>query len=376
MERSYGLADRERRVPVTAETRFGIASITKPMTLMLALQLLQEKKLGYTDTLERWISGFPSGGRITVEHLLRHRSGIPHRVTTEKDESQPMTAAELVEYARRCTLLFEPGARSSYSSAGFSVLARVLELASGRPYGDLLRERLLEPLGITPIAHLNNRTLLPDRAASYVPGAAGFENAPLKDYSFLVGAGSVFSTTRDLHRLLQAVVSGKLGESIRLSSVRDGGVHWNGSFNGFRAFADWDSATGLEIVFTGNVHTGAPDLLRKAIPRIIAGEQVEPAVVPAPAIASIPADSLRRYEGVYLLANGTRLEVRARDGHLFANDWIMAPLSETRFFSLRDYGEVTVVFGTGGKVERLDWKVEGNTLPAPRIGDLESGARP
>ena len=111
---------------------------------MLALQLIMEKKLGYRDTLERWIRGIPSGDRITIEHLLRHRSGIPHRVTTEKDETQPMTAADVVEFARHSTLLFEPGSRSSYSSAGFSVLSRVLELASGKSYADLLAERLLD----------------------------------------------------------------------------------------------------------------------------------------------------------------------------------------------------------------------------------------
>jgi len=376
VERSYGYANRELSVPITPETRFCIASITKPMTVMLAIQLMQEKKLAYTDTLERWIPGLPSGRRITVEHLLRHRAGFPHRVTTEKDETQPMTAADMVEFARRCTLLFEPGARSSYSSTGFSVLARVLELASGKRYGELLRERLCEPFGLTGTAHLDQRTVLPGRATSYVPGRFGFENAPLKDHSFLVGAGSVYSTARDLHRLLQAVVTGRLGESIRLSTVRDGRVNWNGSTNGFRAFADWDSASGLAIIYAGNVHTGAPDMLRKTLARILAGERVGPAALPEPAIVHLPDAALRRCEGIYQLANGTPLEVRARDGYLFANEWPMAPLSETHYFSLRDYGEVTVVFDAAGKPERLDWKVEGNTLPAPRTGELPDASGP
>ena len=86
--------------------------------------------------------------------------------------------------------------------------------------------------------------------------------------------------------------------------------------------------------------------------------------------------ALRRCEGVYQLANGTRLEVRAREGYLFANEWTMAPLSETHYFSLRDYGEITVVFDAAGKPERLDWKVEGNTLPAPRTGGLPAASGP
>lgn len=370
VERAYGFAQRELRVPVTAETRFCIASVTKPMTSMLAIQLMQERKLGYTDTLERWLPGLPSGGRITVEHLLRHRAGFPHRVTTDKDETRPMSAADMVEFARRCTLLFEPGSRTSYSSTGFSVLARVLELAGGRPYGELLRERLCEPLGMTHTSHADLRALMPDRAVSYVPGRIGLENAPLKDLSFLVGAGSVYSTARDLHRLAQAVASGRLGDAVRQSWVRDGRINWNGSTNGFRAFVDWDSASGIAIVFAGNVHTGAPDLLRKVVPRIVAGERVEPAARPEPPVARVSDEALRRCEGVYQLGNGTRLEVRARDGWLFANEWTLAPLSDTRFFSLRDYGEVTVVLDAAGRPERLDWKVAGDSLPAPRIGDL------
>jgi len=370
IERDYGFADRERKVRVTPETRFNIASVTKPMTLMLAIQLMHERKLGLTDTLERWIPGLPSGNRMTVEHLLRHRSGIPHRITTEKDETQPMSASEFVAFARRCTLDFEPGTRSSYSSAGFSVLARVLELAGGRTYDQLLHQRLLDSLGMSHTSEPDSRVLLPDRALSYVPGPRGFENAPLKDYSFLVGAGSVFSTVGDLNRLIRAAVSGRLGEGIRASTVRNGKLAWNGNSNGFVAWADWDSATGTTLIFAGNVHTGATELLHGAARRIAAGETLPPATVPGLAEVTVADSSLRRVEGVYRLENGTRLEVRARDGVLWSNDWVMQPVSATRFFSPRDYGDVTAVAGPSGRVERLDWTQSGTVYPAPRISDL------
>ena len=214
VERSWGEANRELGVSNAPETRFCIASVTKPMTLVLAIQLIQEDKLALADTLGKWIPGFPRGGQITVEHLLRHCAGIPHRVTTEKDETVPLTAADMVEYARRSTFLSLPGEKSLYSSAGYSVLARVLELASGQSYEELIRDRLFAPLGMAHSTHANARTLLPLRAASYVPGLHAIENAPLKDSSFLVGAGSIWSTARDLHRLLRAVASHRLGEGV------------------------------------------------------------------------------------------------------------------------------------------------------------------
>jgi CubicO group peptidase (beta-lactamase class C family) len=374
-ERSWGLAQRELGVPITPETRINIASITKPMTMILALQLVEERKLALADTLGRWIPGFPAGDSITVEHLYRHRSGIPHRVTTEQDETVPMRPADLVAFARKAPLQFAPGTASSYSSAGYTVLTRVLELAAGRTYEQLLEERLFRPLGMTRTLHADARTLVEGRAASYVPGLHGIANAPLKDMSFLAGAGSLLSTARDLHVLLRAVLDGRLGAGARGSLVRGGRVAWNGSSNGFRAFADWDSASGLAIVFAGNVHTGAPDLVRQAIPRLVAGETVPPPALPdlAAAIAGAGPErttALRAYEGVYQLGNGVRLEVRARDGVLAANEWILVPTPEGAFFSLRDYGTVTPVRAADGRVERFDWKVGADTWPAPRVADL------
>jgi hypothetical protein len=213
------------------------------------------------------------------------------------------------------------------------------------------------------------RVIVPDRASSYVPTTTGYENAPLKDMSFLVGAGSVWSTARDLHRLVRAVVSGKMGESARLSWVRSGRLEWNGSSNGFRAFASYDSASGLEIVWCGNVHTGAPDLLRAAVDSTARGRPLPPAPA-VPARIALTDQVLKGYEGVYTLGNGVRLEVRARDGALFANEWALIPVGPDRFYSLRDFGDVSVRRDTSGKIERLDWGTVQGSWPAPRTGDL------
>ncbi len=375
MDGTYGLANRELGVPVAPDTRFCIASITKPITIIVATQLIEEGKLAMSDTLGRWIPGFPAGDRITVEHLLRHRAGIPHRLTAESEEAVPRTAADMVELAKKSTLLFEPGSSSTYSSGGYAVLARVLELASGQDYGTLVRGRVFEPLALSHTSNPTAGEILPGRAPSYVPGLHGIGNAPPKDLTFLVGAGSVFSTARDIHTLALAVVNGKMGEGPRQSFVRSGKLNWNGSTNGYRAFADFDSATGLAVAFCGNVHSGANDLVRRAIPAIVRGETPPASGLPALALdpaggrANVPDATLRSYEGVYMLGNGTRLDVRAREGVLAANEWILVPLSDSTFFSLRDYGEVRPVPGPDHRIVRLDWKVGADVWPAPRIGD-------
>src|SRR5262249_17419481 len=159
----------------------------------------------------RWLPAFPHGDSIRVVHLLQHASGIPHETIPDSVMTRPFTTAEVAARAAALPLDFTPGTRSSYSSGGYEVLAPVLELASGRPSPRRPEERLFAPLGMTHSAHADSRALLPGRACAYVPGPHGIENAPLQDLSALVGAGSVWSTARDLHRFVAAVRAGRLG---------------------------------------------------------------------------------------------------------------------------------------------------------------------
>jgi hypothetical protein len=116
--------------------------------------------------------------------------------------------------------------------------------------------------------------------------------------------------------------------------------------------------------------SGAPGLLQQAIPRLAAGESLTPPPLPALAATPPSAERLARIAGIYRLGNGTRLRLHVEDGHLWANDWALAPMADGAFFSPRDYGQVRPVEDAGGRVERLDWTQNGQVYPAPRIADL------
>ncbi|MBI1796700.1 MAG: beta-lactamase family protein [Candidatus Eisenbacteria bacterium] len=266
LERCYGFANRELGIPVTPESRFNIASVTKPMTTVLAIKLMEQKSIGYHDSIARWIPDFPKGDSIRVEQLLRHRSGIPHELVPDTLATRPRTAAEMVEIAKHEPLDFPPGSRSSYSSGGFTVLARILEIASGMDYPSLIERAIFMPLGMTHSRSANGIELLPNRVSVYMKGSHGIDNAPYQDFSGIVGAGSVWSTARDLHRFVQAIVTGALGASARQSLVRDRVLDFNGRTSGFTAFAEWDSTTGVEVIFAGNLLTGATEAIRHGIP--------------------------------------------------------------------------------------------------------------
>ena len=367
LERSYGMANYELGVRNTPLTRFCVASITKPMTRVLAAQLIEEGEIDRKAPISTWMPAFPRGDAITVQHLLEHRSGLPHRVTRPVEETVPLSAAAMADFARGAELLFEPGARTSYSSAGYSVLARVLELATGQSYGALLDERLFGPADMQHSAHADHQRLLENRATSYVASGHSVSNAPLKDLSYLVGAGSVYSTPRDLYRMLRALLDGKLGEEAKRTLGSDVRITWSGITNHYRALLEYDRETDLVLIFAGNVRTPAPDVILQAIPALLEGEEPDVPGPPRYDAVELSAEALRGYEGTYGMGGGRSFETRILQGGLLAGDRILVPIAKDRFFCPQDYAEVVAVRNDRKVVEQLEWILEGGNFVCPRL---------
>lgn len=149
-------------------------------------EVLYEKAFGKASyeldvPIKRWLPDFPASDRITVRQLLGHRAGIPHRVTTEFEETVAHDAADMVRIAARKPLLFEPGTKEFYSSAGYSVLARVLELASGQSYSELLQQYLFAAAGMKSSTAIQTARPIGNLAPSYYPDLIGVRRAALKD---------------------------------------------------------------------------------------------------------------------------------------------------------------------------------------------------
>lgn len=367
-EKSFGLANREHLIENTPRTRFGAGSINKPMTIVVLARLLESEKLKLTDGLNQFLPDFPRADEITVGDLLRHSAGIAHRVTEPFDETRPQTAASMVELAAQKPLVFDPGTDSVYSSAGFSLLARVLELAGGKPYAALLEEHVVVPAAMVDTSDAGSRAILSRRAASYYFDSRGFVNAPPSDISYLVGAGSVFSTPRDLFSMQRALLAGTLGQRAQDLLIRESGsLSWNGLAHGYRAFADYDVGSGVSFVLASNITSGALDRIRGALPRIAAGEDVPtPEPINARAVDVDPA-ILAGYQGAYELRPGRNLELRVVDGRVMMEEWLLIPTAERQFFSPQDYAEITVVAGEDGEVTRLDWKIGDQVYALPKV---------
>ena len=365
-EKSFGMSDFELEVPNTPDTKYCIASITKPITVIVAANFIEKEELSLGQTIDLWFPDFPRGNEITVEDLLRHRSGIPHRVTNPIEETVPRSAVDMVELAKKAELLFEPGSKELYSSAGYSVLARILEIVGGKTYGELIQDIVFKPAGASHSVHTNSLHLLTGRARSYLLGPDGPVNAPLKDYSFLVGAGSIFSIPRDLLAVINSLGAGRYGKLIMAHYPPDKKLSWSGITNGFRAFVDHYPGEDLSVIFTGNIFSGAADLVRRAIPRIAAGATPEPVALPEAKAITLAPEKFRRLEGNYEInEDAVELEFIGGKGRMaFLGGYLLFPVAEDAFYSLQDYSKVKVIFDKDGSVEALKW---GESDGSPRF---------
>jgi CubicO group peptidase (beta-lactamase class C family) len=354
-EKAFGMAQAELGVPNHIDTRFAIASVTKPMTQAITIRLIEEGKLGLQDKLSKWLPDFPNGEQITVEMLIQHRSGIPHRGTKEVEESLRYTAADMVEKAKQVKLEFKPGEDEGYSSLGYSVLARVLELASGKNFSQLLQEYIFTPAGMKDSVDFNGEAILPRRAQEYFLEPSGIVHAPLKDYSFLVGAGSVFSTAADIFRFGESVLNGVYGAGVKQALIDKGEFFGGGVSNGFRCYAIIDSQKDFGYVVISNLHSGANDLIVRNLPNILQDKAVSPPQAPNFTVLQISSERLQEYVGAYKFDKFTNTIVRDRN-QLISGDHKIFPIGNDRFFRFADYATLTFTRSADGTVKELVWE--------------------
>lgn len=358
-EKAFGLANADFKIPNQPDTRFGIASITKPMTGVILARLIEEKKIAAEDRLGKYIPDFPNGDKITIEMLRTHRSGIPHRVMPPEQEALAYTSAEFVEKVKQAKLAFEPGAQRLYSSGGYAVLARVLEIATGKPYAQLLQEYVFSPAGMSDSLDFSSETIMERRSQDYLLDARGVVNAPLKDYSFLVGAGSVYSTARDVYRFGEAVLDGKYGEAARTAATTNDEIAASGSTNGHRSFLKISRAKKWGYVIVSNLGSGAFDIVQQNVEAILDGKKIAPAAVVKPKIIPNPNKNLAEFTGSYARQGGGAIDIVVKNGFLQSGDIRLYPTGVDRFFEYKFFGDVTFVRDSAGRIREIKWASPG-----------------
>lgn len=207
---AYGLANEESRAKLEPDTPHRIASVTKGFTAVLALQAVDRRELALDESL---IARFPEVKRpdlagITLRHLLTHGSGLAD-FAPEPREGESMNAA-LLRGLADAKSENAPGGRFAYANVNYTLVAALLERATGKSYAALLQERIVQPAGMTS-------TYLDIGEAAKRPRAAGYElqNGTLvrneePGLERFTGAGNLVSTTTDLFRFSRALATDAL----------------------------------------------------------------------------------------------------------------------------------------------------------------------
>jgi len=213
---AFGYANIEDRILNTSDTKFRIASFTKPFTAMLILQLVEDGKLQLDGKLTQYLAEFPEekGQNITIHQLLTHTAGvtgesrIPDLIDIEKEF---YTREELLEIITQQELVFEPGKGMEYSNYGYALLGLIIEEVTRKSYDEVLQEKICAPAGMKNTLSDVTAQPIENRAVGYTYDYFnGLKEASFLDMSFVFGYGHLLSTVEDLYLFDKALYSNSL----------------------------------------------------------------------------------------------------------------------------------------------------------------------
>ena len=224
--RAYGLADRAHAFPNEPETQFGIASGTKGLTALVVMRLVEEGALSLS-TQARSVLGadLPQvDQRVTVEHLLAHRSGIGDYLDEELDLDfseylLPVPAYRLATTEAYLEVLdghpqkFAPGERFAYCNSGYVLLALIAERTAATTFHDLVRDLVCRPAGMGDTAFLRSDELPGRAAVGYVQVEGVWRTNVFHLPVCGSGDGGVYTTAADVARFWQALFAGSLAQA-------------------------------------------------------------------------------------------------------------------------------------------------------------------
>jgi CubicO group peptidase (beta-lactamase class C family) len=211
--KGFGYADLENRVPAKPESSYRLASITKTITAMAVLQLVEEGKIDLDSEIQAYVPYFPrKKWPVTVRQILGHLGGISHyrNYSAEGHIKEPKTTRQAIAIFQDFDLVAEPGTRYNYSSYGFNLLGAAVEGASGLSYGEYIKKNIFDPLGMEDSRLDNPRNLIPNRVHGYLFIKGELKNSEFVDVSSRFAGGGLRSTIIDLLRYARGIIDKKL----------------------------------------------------------------------------------------------------------------------------------------------------------------------
>jgi CubicO group peptidase (beta-lactamase class C family) len=310
LDRSCGLADRSRGVPITAATAFDIGSNTKDFTKMAILQLVDAGKIGLDDPITKFFAGVPPDkSMITLGLLMKHTAGLPlysgpdNEVVTRDDFLARILAAKLIS---------EPGKEENYSNPGYSLLAAIIEKVTGQSYEQYVKAHIFTPAGMSETGYALPKWKPGQVAHAYSEGedtgsTFDYPHAPDGPYWNLRGNGGTLATLADMYKFHLALAGEKLlgKESKERLFPQTAPVVLVGG-NGIHYFVyHREPREGLAVLIASTDASMRAMDMDRAVAAIARGRGGE---LP-PAVVKLASGAMDQFAGTYALPSGAKFTV-------------------------------------------------------------------
>jgi CubicO group peptidase (beta-lactamase class C family) len=388
--RGFGLASADTKSAVTADTLFQIGSATKMLTAAALMSAHAAKAIDVDMAVSGYVSGLVGCvGEPTLRQLLSHTGGL----MDEPDEFGPQGEEGLAAYPRTWTAeycLLPPGRAFSYSNSGFALAGLALQEADKKPFADVMKTRVLEPLGMTRTTFRPTEAMTWPLAVGHRRDAAGAFSVvrPLPNDARLWPAGTVYSSAQEMARLVVALLhdgrvdgrqalSAGLAATVRtqVATIPTTGERYGlgqfltertfghgGTMTGYTAQVTIDHVAGVGVVVLANGDNASVTTIAQALLRAAGVEPAAPFAGPI-AAGGVPPD-LQAYVGTYRNPRRFTVEVvRAGDGLVlrrFGRDFPLRPAGPDLFVTdLPRGGTETIAFGRGasGRADYMQMNV-------------------
>lgn len=395
LDKGYGMADLEWGNANAPDVKFRLGSLTKQFTATLVLLLQQDGKLKIDAPVSTYLPNAPKAWeKITLAELLGHTSGIPSFTDLKEFpvwSMSPHTSEEELALFRDKPLDFEPGSKFAYSNSNYEVLGAIIEKVSARIYGDLLRERIFEPLGMKDSGLDQDDLILPKRAQGYRPGPMGLRLARSESMTVPWAAGSIYSTTGDLLKWERGLFGGKVLSADSLKAMTTPGksnyglgvfvadkdghkvISHGGGIEGFNTYLSYMPDRRLAVVVLGNVNGTAPGTMGDQLLDVVLGKNV--VLASERKTMPITKEELTRFTGVYDLSPAFSLTIDVAGDELTARGTGQQALSlmyqgtkdgHPRFFNAQVGAEIEFIPDANGATTSLILHQGGQNIPGKR----------
>ncbi|MCG6188534.1 serine hydrolase domain-containing protein [Maribellus maritimus] len=314
-QKSVGYSDVESGITPDNHTKYRIGSISKTFTSVLILKAVEEKKLNLDETLDTFFPSIENSDKITIQHLLYHRSGI-YSFTDDPEyqnwRTEPKSEKEIVGIISKGESLFLPGSIYKYSNPNYILLSYILEKTYKKSFAKILEEKITKPLQLKNTGFGGKIETEANEAYSYLYSKS-WEKDKETDMSIPMGAGGIISTPEELTQFIEALFEGKLisKENIgKMTTIKDGygmgiyilpfydkkGFGHSGAIDGFTSTVVYFPDENISFALTSN---GTNYSNNEITIKVLSSVFGKPFDIPEFKIYEVTSADLDKYLGIY-----------------------------------------------------------------------------